>query len=243
MGAVLGGGYAVAMFIPGMDWLYHPACRFAAAVLMVLIAFSKSRCLLRQSIIFFVLSFALGGGVFVVTAVGEKGLYLTDGVYYAPVDIKILLVSAAGCYLVLSLVFQRMYRHSVGNRELEQATLCFQGKKVDLTALIDTGNTLTDPMNGKGVLVVDGKYLEDLFEVSLSEYLEPLEGLKRLNAIYPGRFRLIPYRAVGVDRGVLLAVRLDEVRIGNRTERGVLAAVSPTPVSDGGNYQILAGKS
>lgn len=243
LGAALGGGYAVALFLPGMEWLYHPVCRLSAAVLMVLIAFFQSRRLLRQSVIFFALSCAFGGGVFVVAAAGEKELYLTDGVYYAPVDIKILLVSAAGCYLVLSLVFQRLYRHSGGERELERVTLSFQEKKIDLMALIDTGNTLTDPITGKSVLVVDGRYLEDLFKVTSADYLAPLEGIKRLNDTYPGRFRLVPYRAVGVDRGVLLAVRLDEVRIGDRVEQGVLAAASPTPVSDGGNYQVLAGKS
>ena len=240
VGAGIGGIYAVALFLPGMEWLYHPICRLSAAVLMVLIAFYQSSRLLRQSVIFFALSFALCGGVFAVTAISEKELYLTAGVYYTPVDFKILLVSAAGCYLVLSLIFQRLYRHSGG--ELERVTLFFQGKRADLIALIDTGNTLTDPITGKGVLVVDGQYLEDLFIMTIADYLEPLEGVKRLNGIYPGRFRLVPYRAVGVDRGLLLAARLDEMRIGDRVERDVLAAASPTPVSDGGNYQALAGK-
>ena len=36
LGAVLGGGYAVAIFLPGLGFLERPACRLAAAVLMVL---------------------------------------------------------------------------------------------------------------------------------------------------------------------------------------------------------------
>ena len=36
LGALLGGGYAVAIFLPGLAFLRHPLCRGAAAVLMLL---------------------------------------------------------------------------------------------------------------------------------------------------------------------------------------------------------------
>ena len=41
LGAVLGGLYAVAIFLPGLSFLARPLCRLAAAVLMVLAAFWK----------------------------------------------------------------------------------------------------------------------------------------------------------------------------------------------------------
>ena len=53
LGAVLGGGYAVAIFLPGLGFLERPACRLSAAVLMVLAAFWGSRRLGRQVLIFF----------------------------------------------------------------------------------------------------------------------------------------------------------------------------------------------
>ena len=43
LGAVLGGLYAVSIFLPGLSFLARPPCRLAAAVLMVLAAFWKSR--------------------------------------------------------------------------------------------------------------------------------------------------------------------------------------------------------
>ena len=39
LGALLGGGYAVAIFRPGLAFLRHPLCRGAAAVLMLLAAY------------------------------------------------------------------------------------------------------------------------------------------------------------------------------------------------------------
>ena len=55
------------------------------------------------------------------------------------------------------------------------------------------------------------------------------------------RFRLLPYRSVGVDRGLLLAVRVDQVQVGEEERGPMLAALSPTPVSDGGGYRALLG--
>ena len=55
------------------------------------------------------------------------------------------------------------------------------------------------------------------------------------------RCRLLPYRAVGVEHGLLLAVRLDGARVGGREWKGLLLALSPTPVTDGGGYSALIG--
>ena len=72
LGAALGGLYAVAIFLPGLSFLARPPCRLAAAVLMVLAAFWKSRRLLRQVVIFFALSCAFGGGVLAIGLLGGE---------------------------------------------------------------------------------------------------------------------------------------------------------------------------
>ena len=55
------------------------------------------------------------------------------------------------------------------------------------------------------------------------------------------RFRLLPYRCVGVECGLLLALRVDEARLGEQDVGPLLVALSPTPVSDGGGYRALVG--
>lgn len=53
--------------------------------------------------------------------------------------------------------------------------------------------------------------------------------------------RLLPYQAVGVQCGLLLAVRLDQAAWGTQRRCPCLAALSPTPLSDGGGYHALVG--
>lgn len=239
--AALGGGYAVALFIPGWEFLYHPLCRVSVAVLMVLIAFARSRRLLRQAVVFFALACAFGGGVLAVGLLGGQGLTLGSGVFYSAIDIKTVLVSAAGCYGALSLCFRNWGRHSAARGELKPVRLEFSGRTLELTALMDTGNTLTDPVTGRRVLVAEGASLSPLFPEVGQTLLDPAAGLEQFNRRWPGRFRLIPYRAVGTERGLLLAARLDRVEVDGEEQVGALVALSPNPVSDGGSYQVLAG--
>ena len=245
LGAVLGGGYAVAIFLPGLGFLERPACRFAAAVLMVLAAFWGSRRLGRQVLIFFALSCAFAGGVLAISMLGGQGLSLNRGVIYSGMDLKIVLLSAAGCYVALSLLLQKAVRHTSFTGELKAVRLELGERAVELTALTDTGNTLTDPVTGQGVMVAEGERLLPLFEPSqrpsTQELQDPAGAMERLTGA-GGHFRLLPYRSVGVDRGLLLAVRVDRAVVNGENRGAMVVALSPNPVSDGGGYGALLGE-
>jgi hypothetical protein len=61
----------------------------------------------------------------------------------------------------------------------------------------------------------------------LAEPSEPVESFRRLEEAEPGRdFRLLSYRALGVDSGLLLAFRSDRVILGGRSREGLLVAAA-----------------
>ena len=246
LGAALGGLYAVAIFLPGGAFLAHPLCRLAAAALMLLTAYGASRRLLRQGVLFTALTCAFGGGIVAIGMLGGRGLSLGYGVLYSALDLKVVLLSAAVCYGVLTLVFQRLARHSAADGELIPARMTIDDRSVSLTALVDTGNTLTDPVSGRPVLVAEGESLFPLFPAahrpSPDDLRDPAAGIARLGTgAWRARFRLLPYRSVGVERGLLLAVRVDGLELAGQGKGPALAALSPTPVSDGGGYTALVG--
>ena len=103
-----------------------------------------------------------------------------------------------------------------------------------LTALYDTGNTLLDPVTGQGVLILDARSAQKLTGLTSHQLKTPVESLKDL----PG-LRLIPYHTIG-NNGFLLALKLPQVKIGNRQESIVVAFA---PQSFGNEYQALTGGS
>lgn len=240
-GGLVGAIFSALCFLPGWEWLTHPACKLGSAVLMLLAAFGKSRRLLRLGLCFFALSCALGGGVLLISLLTGRGMDFQNGVLSTSLDLKAVLLSAAVCYGVLSLLFRRAGRHA--GRELAPAVVSIDGKSILLTALRDTGNTLTDPATGRPVLVAEGGKLRRLLPGELVDGLsQPARVMEEFYQSPLGRrLRLLPYRAVGVDCGFLLAVRADRVLVGGEDYGGLLVGLSPTPVSDGGGYQALFG--
>ena len=246
LGAALGALYAAAVFFPGMAFLLHPACKLGAAVLMLLCAFGGSRRLLRLTLVFFGVSAAFGGGIFAIELLGGRGLSLKNGIFYSAMDLRLILLSAAACYVVLTLVFRRTAKHGGPSRELVPTVLTIEGRRVALTALVDTGNTLTDPVTNRPVMVAEGEKLVRLFPEgeapNQNELRDPVAAMERLSSGGGrGRYRLLPYQAVGVDCGMLLALRLDGVRVGETDYGGILVALSPNRLSDGGGYSALIG--
>ena len=229
--AGLGAALGAVSLLPWGGFLSHPTGQAAVGAGMVLTAYGSSDRLLRTGGLFLVLSCAWGGGL----------LLLSRGPGAGPLGMRGVLVAAALGYGGLSLGLRGQFRHTRTGGELVPLELTWGGRATKLLALRDTGQTLADPITGGPVVVVEGRALAVLLpDLDLDLSAHPVEQLGRAREQVPGAaFQLLPYRAVGVDHGLLLALRLDRAAWGNKAVSNCLAALSPTPVSDGGGYQAL----
>ena len=157
LGAALGAAYAVAallLSLPG--WLLLPA--MAA---MCLAAFGRTARTLRLTLLFALLSCALGGAVLLLGRATGNLARLRRGIVYAQLPWGVFFAALALSYLLLTLVFRGGARHAGG--ELLRARIEYGGRSAELTLLRDTGNTLTDPLTGAGVPVIERTALLPLF--------------------------------------------------------------------------------
>ena len=115
----------------------------------------------------------------------------------------------------------------------------FYGRSFTLKTLLDSGHTLTEPATNRPVLVADWRALAPCLPAGLRAD-DPVSGMALCRAAGV-RGQLIPYRAVGVERGLLLALRSDGVRVDGREQGELLVALSPTPVDGGEGIQALLG--
>ena len=150
LGAAAGALYAALIFLPGLDWLAAWPCKLAAGVLLALVAYGGERNFLRITVLFFGASAALAGAVLGFELLGSASLTLEYGVLYTPVDIRLLLLSFTVCYFVLSLFFRRVGQHG---GKLTSLKITLGEQTVDVTALRDTGHTVTDPADNRPVVV------------------------------------------------------------------------------------------
>ena len=213
--AALGAVYSGGCCLPGFRFLGELHWRIISLVLICVVAFGFDKSAWRRGGIFLLLTMALGGLALQL----ERGNVLT------------LLLAGISLWLLTAAAFGGR----VGGRSFLPLEISDGEKTLHLTALIDSGNTLRDPVSGESVLVVGPEAANNLTGLSVEQLSAPMETLT-FRAV-PG-LRLIPYRAVG-GSGMLLAKRFPQVRLGNRTG-SALIAFAPHHLGDG-TYQALAG--
>ena len=234
--AILGAVYACATFLPGFGFLAGGLWRCAALAAMVYLAFG-SRCL-TPGAVFLALSLAMGGLVLLLGGALGAPIRLLEGRAYYALGLPTLVLTAGAFYLGAWLLLQGSVADAGG---LAPARLRLGESSTVLTVLRDTGNTLRDPFTGRPVPVVEGAVFERLIGLSLAD--DAISAMQTLREKAPAlKTRLIPYRAVGTSRALLLAVRCDSLRVGRREQRDIYVAVSPTRVSEHGQYEGLIGK-
>lgn len=215
--AALGGVYGGICLLPGFSFMGNTLWRLVSLMLMALIAFGHDQSAVRRGIVFVLLSMALGGIALGLDGSGAAGI----------------LLGAVGIALMCAVGF----RGRITGQKYVDVILRFGNRKTAITALRDTGNMLKDPITGESVTVVGSDIGCRLLGLNEEDFLNPIEAMEKHPAV---GFRLIPFRAVGQPSGMLLAVRMDEVLIGNE-RAGSLVAFAPQPIGASEGYQALTG--
>lgn len=246
--AALGGVYAALVYFPALSFLYEAAVRILFAAVMVVVSFGFSRFshLVRMFLIFLAVSFAFGGGVLAWQA-AFSGVDMRNGIIYVDMTLRNLIFASALLYLLIELLFRR----SASKREgviLTTAEIVDGDKTLILNVLLDTGCTLSDPLNGRRILLVG---LSDFLRLVPGEAADRIRLMRGESAAAQfsrmsrlgcsRRFRLIPYSAVGSESGLLLAYRPDEVKVEGIKRAAALVACSPSELSDGRRYRAVIG--
>lgn len=215
--ALLDSLYTGICLVPGFRFLGSGIWTMAAFSLVIAVAFGIKKTAARGGMLFLLLKFALHGAA---------GLLGTGG------TVSVIL-GAAGVGILFALGLQS----SRLGTELIPVELNYGSRKLKVTALRDTGNTLRDPLTGERVLVAGAEMGQKLFGLTEGQLSAPADTLAA--GLAPG-MRLIPYRTVGQRGAMMLAMRLKDVKIGS-WQGSALVAFAPQSFGENDGYQMLIG--
>ncbi len=224
--ALLGAAYAGAVFLPGLGPLASPWGKLAAGLLMGFIAYGAETHPLRCTAAFFAVSAAFGGALWALSL--AAGTPMGSAV----LDMKTLALAFALCYAAGSLLLRCRLKPAEKKRVPVRAELL--GRTAEFMALVDTGNSLSDPATGAPVMLACPQALRPLFRENTGLFsagaVELLELAQRVPEL-KGRLRLVPYSAVGAS-GLLPAFRPESLTVDGEPDRERLIAVSPDAAGD-----------
>lgn len=252
-GAVLGGVYALIVLLPGGQWLAGWWGKLLCSLLMVLLAYpTKNWRLFSKCVAYFYGIALISGGATIASMYlfGQQFIQTWNGVAMINMDFQLFWLVAA-VFAVCLLVFglrQSMHSDFRQKHWLVQLHIGLGQEESAVTALVDTGNQLVEPITANPVVLIEHHCLWNLLPQELVVLLQagatPDElFLAGAATGFMSRLRLIPYQSVG-RQGMLLGFKPDWLMIEDGTNQvlhhEVIVALTKQQFSAQGSYQGLA---
>ena len=225
LGGMSCGGYAFVLFVPlNIFFALLSKLLFSVAVIFMVFGQRDKKAYGKLVVLFYFISFAMGGITIGLTYFfGAGGISVNGAVYMGNIGYLLVCLTICAAYLFLMIIIDWMKVILRQRRSTQRVVVGMLGKETELLGLVDTGNFLTDPVTGKPVLLVCDTSLGTLVCEETGRIIRQIAKAEEAflaleNSEISGRITLVPYRAVGTKRGLLLGIRADYIQL--RKEEG-----------------------
>ncbi|HHY77240.1 MAG TPA: sigma-E processing peptidase SpoIIGA [Clostridiales bacterium] len=253
LASIAGAIYAVFYYYPGFEYLYTWFLKIIFSLFIIVVAFNpytlKEFC--RKILVFYIVSIIFGGAAFGIYYLINGVKFAYKGIFYIDsFPVKLLLASILLAYIFVRFSWGYIISKIKREKVLLDVSIIKEDKKAYLVALLDTGNSLTDPITNLPVLVAEYEAIKELLPSEIQRIFEENKE-NNLNAIasvlsrseWITRFRFIPFNSLGVENGLLIGFKPDGIRIednsGKNFIRDIIVAIYNKKLSRDGEYSAL----
>jgi stage II sporulation protein GA (sporulation sigma-E factor processing peptidase) len=257
LSSAIGAIYAVfAVIMPSTALLSALGTRVIVSVIMVLVAFRIRNIseFLRRWGMMLVSAFLLAGSTYALSSILEGGSVSYGGLMYiSPQGIlKAFLLSAGLCIVLVRPIGRILSGKAFKEGSIIPVYITIGDKSVRLYALVDTGNSLIDPITGYPVMVVEADSITailppEIYSSVLSNNIGFYTGNGDENTKSPWlkRVHLIPFKSIGKENGMLTGFRPDTIRVGKegslKEVNDVIIGICGIKLSNNARYSALVG--
>lgn len=178
--------------------------------------------------------------------ISPGNVLLENGTLVGTYPLKMILIGGLIGFFIIIISFK-----SIKNKLSKKDMLCnisiiFEEGKVDINAIIDTGNFLREPLTGKPVIIVEKDVLKNAIPVDILENMEDIiNGRKIIEDKYMSKIRLIPFSALGTENGLLLGIKPENFYINYQGKilenKNIIVGIYNKKLSKNNKYNALVG--
>ena len=210
--SALGGFYGLGILFAQLSALYSLPLTILFSLLMIAAAFPVRNFafLLKTSAVLYIIGFAMAGAALG----GQAALSGWDG--DTLVKTGVLLFSLCIAVIVARWgmrQYRRNWRKETFKAELE---IHMNDRVCNITALIDTGNELVDPLTGKPAVIAEVSSMSNILPAGLMREINnhgtanPSKVMSECdNILWRRRLRMLPFNSIGNANGMLLGFKPD----------------------------------
>ena len=251
--AFMGAIYALGSYFTYFELFYTPVMKIIFSLLIITIAYLPHhiRDFVKLISVFYITSFVFGGAAFGLFYFLNGLKYISYGTFYIKdFPVKTLVVSIIIAYLIVKFSWGFVQHRVRREKIITEIVILMDNRKVAIMALVDTGNALNEPLTNAPVVVVEYLSIKELLPKDVQEIFEQ-DNQNDFNIIAHimsnsdliTRFRVIPFKSLGKENGMLLGFKPDEVQL---TENNKLQSIKNSIIgiynkklSNNGEYSAL----
>lgn len=249
--------YCLLMFYPKINKFYNPITSIFTIVIPTLLVFKPKslREFFKTFVSLNICAFLIGGICTALFFYTNFNNYIGELLSFEMnnFSFKLLIFSSSATYVTIKLIRLKINSKMQKKQHIVSVTLTKNTKSVAFNALVDTGNTLREPITNKHVIILEFEIFKDFLpdEIKLIFY-ENLENdiTKIYEAIekiddtsFLSCFRLIPFKSIGKENGNLISVKVDSVLITDINKKylisDVFIAISNFKLTNSLDYNAL----
>lgn len=256
-GASIGALYTVLIVLfPYVNLWYSMAGKLLLSFLMVSVSFGIKRIseFFKMLIAFYISTFIFAGAAFAFIYFKKSSEIIGNGIVYLYWQSKwsSILLAALSTIIMVKILLEFIQIKITREKLHVPVRIVFEKMGVGIEALIDTGNSLSDPLSGMPVIVVEFAAIKkilpveifNLFDQSMENDLVAVMNVIS-NSSWFSRFRIIPFTSLGKENGVLIGFKPDYIEIGDGEKKkgisNVIVGIYNKSLSKDNNYNALVG--
>lgn len=209
----IGAIYAILIYTSHLKIYSNIILKVMLSIVIIYIAFKPAniRSFLKHLIIFYLTSFTFGGVAFALLYFARpQDILLQNGVLIGTYPIKMILAGGILGFIIITFAFKNI-KGKLTRKDMV-CTVIIENTRI--TAIVDTGNLLKDPITKMPVLIAEMEKLKGLFpDIILDNATDIVNGKEIELGEYSSKLRAIPYKSIGKENGLLLGIKAKNIRV------------------------------
>lgn len=208
--------YVITLYRPYINGVVQILVMLMSISLSLIIAYKPNNILrlVKLVLVSAAVSYIAAGLIFSILCFKAFYTYKTVSEILDNFSYTILIVSSILIYMIIKL--SRNYLRMVNCKKTEyfDIDIYFNGISAHVRALADSGNSLKDNIGGNEVIICQYNSIKKFFPDNIKIQNDSVEMFKILaETSLRHKLRLIPFKSLGEDNGMLLGIKVDKAVI------------------------------
>lgn len=204
--SILGGISSLIILAPDFGFFLSILTKLLFSLVIVVAAYNPKSitAIAKQTGYFFVVNFIFAGMMLFASSLpGISLVNYNNGTVYINLSFFSLVGACVICYAV-TCILGKITKNKTADTVVFNIEIEADGKSINSSAILDTGNALTDPFTGESVIIADKFTLSDILPENVKNYLNTGNSENGI--------KLIPCKTVA-GSALIPCFRADKIRI------------------------------